>query len=255
MTFIPNLQIFANPQISGNTTLSPSFRKFGGLNFGAIEPYKDSFATNPMNVNLSNEAQIKALAQSSPEIMSLLSKNNLPLKPNLHDLEKLKRGHLMNTRITIAKMYSALPPDLKSQVNMQDLQQAAMLHDIGKVLIPKEILNKPGALNQEEKEIMNLHPELGASLLKQMGAKSEVVNLVKYHHQNSKGTGYPRADGDYSYSTAAQMLTAADKYSALTEARPYHNPYSKQEALEIIQKDVDSGILSEEVYNALKKSV
>ena len=56
-----------------------------------------------------------------------------------------------------------------------------MLHDYGKVLIPKEILNKKGALTPEEKQIMELHSEFGYELLKQQGVKEEVLNLIKYH--------------------------------------------------------------------------
>ncbi len=68
----------------------------------------------------------------------------------------MKNGHLTATRILAAKIYSSLPEELKKEVNLPDLQQAAMLHDYGKVLIPKEILNKEGALTPEEKQIMEL---------------------------------------------------------------------------------------------------
>jgi len=167
----------------------------------------------------------------------------------------MTQGHLTATRIIAAKIYSALPADLKAEVNLSDLQQAAMLHDYGKVLIPKEILNKKGTLTDKEKKIMELHSEFGYELLKQQGVNERVLKLIKYHHQKPDGSGYPEADTNFDYTLSAQILEAADIYSALTEDRPYHKAYSKDEALNIIHKEVESKNISEEVYIALKKSI
>ena len=167
----------------------------------------------------------------------------------------MKQGHLTATRIIAAKIYSVLPQNLKSEVNLQDLQEAAMLHDYGKVLIPKEILYKESSLTPKEKEIMNLHAEFSYELLKQKGVRESVLKLIKYHHQTPNGAGYPIAGKDFEYTISLQILNAADKYSALTENRSYHRAYSKSEALEIIKKDVESNILSKEVFDSLKKVV
>lgn len=165
-----------------------------------------------------------------------------------------KNGHLSATRVIAAKIYSMLPKHLKILVNLVDLQQAAMLHDIGKVFIPKEILYKQGALTEREKEIMNLHAEFGYELLKQRGIKESVLKLIKYHHQKPDGNGYPCVDNDFEYTVSSQILCAADKYSALTEQRTYHKAYTKAEALAIISEDVLSGTISQEVFDALKKA-
>ena len=144
---------------------------------------------------------------------------------------------------------------MKHEINLSDIQQAAMLHDYGKVLIPKEILNKKGTLSTEERKIMELHAEFGYELLKQIGVKEEVLNLIKYHHQKPDGSGYPKINQDFKHDINAQILEAADMYSALTEERPYHKAYSKEEALQIIYKEVENGIISQEVFDALKKSI
>ena len=167
----------------------------------------------------------------------------------------MTQQHLTAARIITAQIYSALPKELKSEVNLPDLQQAAMLHDYGKVLIPKEILNKKCALTPEERKIMELHSEFGYELLKQQGVKNNVLNLVKYHHQKPDGSGYPAVNLDFEYNLSVQILEAADKYSALTEDRPYHKACTKNEALDIIHKDVESGTISQEVFDALKKGV
>ena len=144
----------------------------------------------------------------------------------------MTKGHLTATRILAAKIYSVLPEKIKAEANLPVLQQAAMLHDYGKVLIPKEILNKKGALTPEEKKIMELHSEFGYELLKQQGVNEKVLKLIKYHHQKPDKSGYPQAESDFEYDINAQILEAADVYTALIEERPYHKSYSKEDALE-----------------------
>ena len=216
---------------------------------------KDSFNSNPLYDNFVDKNKLTQLAKSNPEIMRILKENKIPLKINVKELEDLKNGHLMDTRITAAKMYSALPKDLKSQVNLMDLQQAAMLHDYGKVLIPEKILNKEGKLTPEEKKIMELHSELGYEILKQQGVNKNVLNMVKYHHQNPYRSGYPNANEDYDHDISTQILATADKYSALREKRSYKEPLNRNEALDIIKDDVTNGLIDSEIYNALEKTV
>ena len=167
----------------------------------------------------------------------------------------MTQGHLTVTRILVAKIYSALPAELKKEVNLPELQQAAMLHDYGKILIPKEILYKQGTLTEDEKKIMELHAELGYELLKQQGVNENVLSLIKYHHQKPDGSGYPAIKNDFEYNLSSQILEAADMYSALTEERAYHKAYSKEDALNIVYENVTSGAISQEVFDALKKSI
>lgn len=249
MTFVYNTPIFNNlniPPIAFKSTSSGYVTQ--------TSPIKDSFSTNPIYDKFGDKNFITQCAKSSPEIMRILRENKIPLKVNIEELEKLKQGHLKDTRIITAKMYSALPAELKTEVNLTDLQQAAMLHDYGKVLIPEKVLNKSGKLNDEEKKIMELHSELGVELLKKQGVNENILRLVKYHHQTPQGKGYPRADDEFKFDISAQILVAADKYSALREKRSYKDAMNKDEALEVIKKDFETGLISREVYEALKKA-
>lgn len=216
---------------------------------------QDSFSTNPLTSDLANRAVIENLAKSSCGVMNILKENKIPLNVNLKELQNLQQGHLKDTRLIAAKIYSALPKELKAEINLPVLQEAAMMHDYGKVLIPDKILTKKGKLNQDEKKIMELHSELGYELLKQKGLNPEVLNLVKYHHQTIQGNGYPRITDNFEPDISLQILNVADKYSALREARSYKEPMSKEEALQIIEEDVKQGLICEDVYDALKKSV
>jgi len=246
MNFVQNNQIFNRINIP-----NVQFRSNPAVYTGGFEPAQDSFSTNP----ISDTGALRQAAQSNPRIREILSEYNLPVKINTTELEKLQKGHLMDTRITAAKMYSALPEDLKSEVNLKDLQEAAMFHDYGKALIPEKILNKQGALNDKEKEIMQLHSELGYELLNSQGVNKEVLNLVKYHHQKPDGSGYPAINNDFTPNISSQILTAADKYSALREERSYKPAMSREEALKVIKEDVEAGIITPEVYTTLEKAV
>ena len=214
----------------------------------------DSFVTNPIEQQYSGIKEIELLARSNPEITRILHENGIPLKVNIIALEDLRLGHLKNARINVAKIYSSLPQELKSKVNMSNIQQAAMLHDIGKVLIPENILNKQGKLTEDEKKVMETHSELSYELLKNSGLNKDVLNLIKYHHQNPTASGYPAAGKDFSYNLELDILRAADEYTALREERPYKPALSKQEALSIVEEDVQKGYILPEVYQALEKS-
>lgn len=216
---------------------------------------KDDFATNPIYESFGTKEQIEATVKENQRIQEILKEHGIPLKVNVEELEKLKKGHMQDTRIVAAQIYSSLPADLKKEVSLPNLQEAAMLHDYGKVLIPTSILNKAGRLDANEREIMELHSELGYELLKNKGLSEKTLNLIKYHHQNLNKNGYPVAKNDFEYGIDAQILTTADKYTALREKRSYKNPMGKYEAFEIIAKDVNDGRISQDVYTAMVKSV
>lgn len=216
---------------------------------------KDGFVSNPLYDNLADISRIEYEAQNNPKIRTLLDKYNLPLKVNIKELEKLKDGHLKNTRLTAVGIYSNLPPYMRKEVNLKNLQEAAMMHDYGKVLIPDKILNKTSELNEKEREIMNLHSELSYELLKNRGLDKNTLDLIKYHHQNPMKSGYPAVTDSYEHSLEAQILNAADEYTALREERSYKKAFSKEEAFEIIGQHVKDGLISEDIFNALKKAV
>lgn len=220
-----------------------------------IHPVNDGFATNPIYESFGTKEQIEATAKANPNIRETLAKYDLPVKVNIEELDKLKQGHMQDTRVVAAQIYSSLPAELKKEVSLPNLQEAAMLHDYGKVLIPNSILNKTGKLDAKEREIMELHSELGYELLKDKGLSEKTLNLVKYHHQNLNGNGYPARKKDFEYGIDAQILSTADKYTALREKRSYKNPMGKYEAFEIIAKDVNNGNISQDVYTALIRAV
>lgn len=111
------------------------------------------------------------------------------------------------------------------------LQLAALFHDIGKIGIPDAILRKPGPLNDEEREIMRLHPQIGARILEQIGGIFRVLApIVVAHHERWDGEGYPFNLTGEQIPLAARILTVVDSYDAMISRRPYHEPMSKEQA-------------------------
>ena len=210
----------------------------------------DEFFKCPIIERYINKDIIELRISQNPRIKEILDLYNLPVKINEKAIKELndKDGHLRHTRNLAGRIYSMLDISKRKGADMGQLQEAAMLHDIGKVLIPEKILNKKGALTEKEREIMELHPELGYELLKNNGMDLKTLNLIRNHHQNITKTGYPAVDDQYVHNTAAQVLSIADKYCALVEERCYKAPMDPTEALEKIYKeDVITKKISQDV--------
>ncbi len=122
-----------------------------------------------------------------------------------------------------------------NEENLQDLVTAALLHDLGKLSIPQEILNKPGRLTQEEYQIMKSHPLLSYEMIKERWDLSAQIKIaVLYHHENVDGSGYPEGLEGIEQTLFTRILHVADVYDALVSRRPYKEPYSPYEASEYL---------------------
>jgi len=114
---------------------------------------------------------------------------------------------------------------------------SGFLHDIGKINVDYNILNKSEKLSAEEFEQIKLHTFYGHNILLEEGFKEEVAEVAFKHHEKLDGTGYPRGYTEYGIDTASQFISVCDIYSALTEKRPYRKKLTPQEALELMHKD------------------
>ncbi|MCX7780900.1 MAG: HD domain-containing protein [Negativicutes bacterium] len=110
------------------------------------------------------------------------------------------------------------------------LRYAAILHDIGKIGVSQEILNKPGRLTAEEFELVKAHAETGYRILRSITHLSEVRRIVREHHERIDGSGYPRGLTGPEISPAAKVLAVADAFDAMTTERPYRPAMSTEEA-------------------------
>lgn len=207
----------------------------------------DSFQNNSV-LKYFDKSQIEALIKNNPEINKILSEHNISKNLNIEELNDLKNNHCKDTRQICLNITKNLPYSLKNKVDINVLCDGALLHDIGKVLIPTKILNKNSSLSSDEFAIMHMHSELGYQLLKSTPIDKRVLNLVRYHHNNL-------SDNKYIPDINLQILNLADKYSALTEKRVYKEAYTPQQALTILYQEVKKGLIHPFLFNALVKSV
>ncbi|KSV59795.1 HD-GYP domain-containing protein [Acetivibrio ethanolgignens] len=124
--------------------------------------------------------------------------------------------------------------DLK-EAELVDLCAGAMLHDLGKLSIDPEIINKPGFLTAEEYELVKLHSRLSYDLIKEKwNVAATTKAAVLEHHENEDGSGYPLGLQGEDIHRYAKIIHVADVYDALTTRRPYKKPYSIPEAMEYL---------------------
>ena len=117
---------------------------------------------------------------------------------------------------------------------LKALEAAALLHDTGKIAVPEHILNKPGKLTAAEFEKMKLHAPIGAEILSSIEFPYPVVPIVRHHHENWDGTGYPDGLKGSDIPLGARILSVVDCYDALTSDRPYRRRMTDEQALKII---------------------
>ena len=121
-------------------------------------------------------------------------------------------------------------------VEQTTVRVGAYLHDVGKVRIPHEILNKPGKLTREERELMERHTLYGLELLEGVDFPWDIKPLIRWHHEKCDGTGYPDRLREDAIPIAAQIIGIVDVYDALTSTRSYRASMSVEDALIELQK-------------------
>lgn len=114
---------------------------------------------------------------------------------------------------------------------------AGLVHDMGKMVLPLEVLNKPGKLEGRELDIMRSHPQRGYELLKKTGDMPQLVlDVCLYHHERYDGTGYPARIAGEKIPYAARLAAVCDVYDAMTAVRPYKRGWSQSETVDMMMR-------------------
>ncbi len=143
-------------------------------------------------------------------------------------------GHSQRVSNLMAKMMDALGIDEETRVNYQ---RGVLLHDIGKMGIPDRILNKPGPLDENEKQIMRRHPVLAYEMLKEIEFLKPALAIPYSHHEYWDGNGYPLGLKGKEIPLEARIFAIVDVWDAITSDRPYRNAMSIDKAKETIRME------------------
>jgi HD-GYP domain-containing protein (c-di-GMP phosphodiesterase class II) len=123
---------------------------------------------------------------------------------------------------------------------LTELEQAARLHDIGKLGVPDSILQKPGALDDDEWVAMREHPRIGAEIVSSIPALAHLAPLVRAEHERWDGTGYPDRLAGESIPLASRIILACDAYHAMTSDRPYRDAMPEGQARHELERNAGS---------------
>jgi putative nucleotidyltransferase with HDIG domain len=148
--------------------------------------------------------------------------------------DEVTHGHIR--RVQAAAMGLAREIGITDEDTLKAIEAGALLHDTGKIAVPEHILNKPGKLTPAEFEKMKLHAPIGAEILSSIDFPYPVVPIVRHHHENWNGTGYPDQLRGEDIPVGARILSVVDCFDALTSDRPYRARMTNEEAVAILME-------------------
>jgi len=225
------------------------------LNMGVYGYIIKPFKPNELVINVTN-----ALHRRDLEIQNRLYQENLEkmvqerteeLRASLNDLQKAMQGiiHVMVLTIESRDPYtaghqqrvtllaSALAQEMGlSEKEVEGVKMASLIHDIGKISVPSEILSKPGKLTEIEFCLVKTHPQSGYEILKNITLPWPIAQIVLQHHERLDGSGYPLGLKDKEILLEAKIIGVADVVEAMASHRPYRPALGIEKALEEISQ-------------------
>lgn len=193
-----------------------------------------------------NPEFLKKAVQNNPNIAKLLGQEGLNVRIEPQNINSIIKSHLIPTS-QYARAIMENSGEYFTQNDYNLMLQAALIHDVGKALIPSEVLNKKGPLTPKEREIIKLHNDLGYELLRSSRLNPRILMLIQNHH------GYGQQN--FPKDSMSQILTVADIYSALKEPRPYKPAMSNEQAFKILEEGAARGDYSINYVNSLKRAL
>ena len=201
-----------------------------------------------------NRETLQALSTSHRLFMKLRARRDLAdvtarlrkLERRFHDLVQdwaqsieSKDAYTLGHCQRVADVACAIATDMGfDETTLFWFRVGALLHDVGKIDVPYEILNKAGPLTPEERAIMEQHPVAGVELLRDVDFPWDVLPMVRGHHERWDGHGYPDRLAGESIPVPARILCVADVYDALTSHRPYRRAFEPRDALRLMQAEI-----------------
>jgi putative nucleotidyltransferase with HDIG domain len=147
--------------------------------------------------------------------------------------DQVTHGHIRRVRERSVSLARRVGVDDERLIRA--IEAASLLHDMGKLAIPEHILNKPGKLTVDEFAVMKTHSTLGADILAAIEFPYPVVPIVRHHHENWDGSGYPDGLTGTEIPLGARILAVVDCFDALTSDRPYRCRLTVSEAIAILK--------------------
>jgi putative two-component system response regulator len=209
----------------------------------------DDFLTKPVDfeqliARTRNALRTKALVDELEQAENVL----VSLANALDAKDTYTRGHSERVANYAEALGGAVGLDREAR---RRLGRAGLLHDIGKIGIPLEYLQKPGKLTTEEYEIVKLHPSIGWDICKPLKTMLPLLDLIRGHHERLDGRGYPDGLKGDQISVPLRCLSIADVYDALTSDRAYRRALPRAQALKIMREEATLGMWDPRLIDSL----
>lgn len=201
-------------------------------------------SSNELITRLSNACRIKRFADSLEDATDVICS----LANAIEGRDSYTRGHVERVAayaVQLGRRLNLGPTELAI------LRTGAIVHDIGKVAVPDQILNKPGRLTDEEMDIVRRHPAVGYDILQPLRTFRDVLPIVRWHHERPNGTGYPDALADKDLPLLPRIVAVADVFDALSTTRSYRPACPREKYLAILNESADRGDLDAHIVGLL----
>jgi putative two-component system response regulator len=226
--------------ITGNVELDYAIQ---ALREGAFDYFKKPFYFDEVLFTIERLKEKRLLVRKALELERLKEKQRVEQKAMLdttlglaqavEEKDRYTKGHIERVARYVLLLAEKIGyPSEKIEL----LRYAALLHDIGKIAIPEEILTKTGKLTESEFLVIRNHPDMACRILAPISFLRAIIPAVRHHHENYDGTGYPDRVKGEEIPFEARMLKIADYFDAVTSARPYRKPLSYEEAVGLMVK-------------------
>ena len=238
-TLINVIQLHPYIIYRGKVNENPFYLPYAAYKEDKISKYQlETWLKNIFNFNSEKDRFIKEIKQSQEEYNALKEKMTSQIIISMSKLLELHddytKGHMEN----VGKLSRRIAIEMGLAENQVDeAYYVGLIHDIGKTIIPKEILNKKGFLTEEEYNVVKKHPQTGYDILQESPQMSKISKNILNHHERWDGKGYPNGLAAEAIPLISRILTVADAYDAMIHDRPYRKALSLEEAkLELIKE-------------------
>ena len=191
------------------------------------------------------EERTKKLKENENKLTNTLGKLRKTLGATIHAMEltvETRDPYTAGHQRRVADLARAIASEMHLSINQIDgIRMAGVIHDLGKICEPAEILNKPGRLTEVEFSLIKTHPKVGYDILKQIDFSRPVALIVLQHHERINGSGYPQGISGNDILLEARIMAVADVVEAMASHRPYRAALGIDKALEEIE--MNRGIL------------
>ncbi len=182
------------------------------------------------NIGATNDA-----LEANDEVKELSVEIMIALAKTIDAKDKYTNGH----SIRVAQYSKMIAERMELSEKMcEDIYYMGLLHDIGKIGVPNEIINKPAKLTDEEYSIIKTHPEIGYQILSEIKSRPELAKGARWHHERYDGKGYPDRKAGEEIPIEARIIAVADSYDAMTSNRSYRDYLPQDVVREEIEKNI-----------------